>query len=486
MTGGRVRKLRRAPERGAATIEQLGTVVIVALLFAAALLGFSTYGPRLEQALCQLATGIGVSAGSCDGVTVPQATDGPTDEDFRPPVCMLQENSTQTNAEVKIAFVTIGDNAGFVVQEFSDGTVQVTATDGGSLGAEGGVGGSIGGKDSGLGASLDFGGGVTFDAGDTWKFDSMDQWEAMEGDLNAYLAQQVQIQNAGEGAAGLHLWLWLSDGYLDPPRAPEQTTTTIGWEAAVEGQLGARYNVPGQDGKDDTLLDLNMGLYGEGEIGGDVVFTQNSETGETSKTYGFTMSGEAGVNALILDGGAAGEVKGAYKVTEDAKGNIISVEFMRESAGGIDLEMGVGTPGGMDNGGNVGLTGGQDERTILTTTIDVTEENRDVVESWLGASNANALGGGGVLISPNLFDPSVPAQDPFSQLLYEEGLHSRQVYENVSDGWSFGLEFALGLKFGASFGNEETETTIQQAGFLGAPGTDGVRPMVPDETCVLE
>lgn len=484
--GGHVRQLWTARERGAATLEQLGTTVIVALLVAAAVLGFTTYGPRIEQALCRLATGIGVAAGSCDGAPpVTAAEDGPTDADFLPPVCMLQESSTKTTSEITIGFVTIGEDAGFVVQRSSDGTVQVTATDGAGLGLEGGVGGNIGGEDSGIGADVSFGGGVTFSVGDTWVFEDEQQWLDMKQDLDDYLLQQVQIQNAGEGAVGLHLYLALTDGYLDPPRAAEQTTTTMKLDASVEGQLGLRDTIPGQDGAQGLELDPNIGAYAEGQLAEDVVVTRNSRTGEESRTYSFTMGGEAGGNAVLLDAGAAGEVKGAYKVTRDAEGVVTSVEFMRESQGGLSLEMGGQTPG--ENSGSVGLTGDENQRTVLTTTIDVTDDNRDVVEGWLDASHTAALGGGGVLIAPNLFDPSRPAPgDPFAQLLYEEALHSRQVYDNVADGWSFGVEFALGLKVGASLGSEESTATIAEAGFMGAPAQDGVRPMVPDATCVME
>ncbi|MFH5822148.1 hypothetical protein [Georgenia sp. AZ-5] len=107
--------------------------------------------------------------------------------------------------------------------------------------------------------------------------------------------------------------------------------------------------------------------------------------------------------------------------------------------------------------------------------------------SWIDATNVAAASGQPALIPPNAFNPSTPAPDDgFSNLLYEEARTSHLLYDNVSDGWSFGAEFALGLKVGANLGSEEKTATVQDANFLGAPGQDGTRPMVGFETCVME
>ncbi len=100
----------------------------------------------------------------------------------------------------------------------------------------------------------------------------------------------------------------------------------------------------------------------------------------------------------------------------------------------------------------------------------------------------SGLGSDGLVLMPsNAFEPSKPvADDPFANLLYQEGRNSVQVYDQVDDGFSFGAEFAVGLKIGASFSSSSTTSTINSAIFLGAPGADGTRGYVNDAVCSLD
>lgn len=123
----------------------------------------------------------------------------------------------------------------------------------------------------------------------------------------------------------------------------------------------------------------------------------------------------------------------------------------------------------------------------MTTTIAVTDENRHVVQDWVDEVDSTASFGLPVPVPVNAQRPDSPVPgDAFADLLYREGRTSERVYDNVSDGWSFGAEFALGIKLGASFGSEEKTATIQDASFLGAPGQDGVRSMVPESACAIK
>ena len=127
----------------------------------------------------------------------------------------------------------------------------------------------------------------------------------------------------------------------------------------------------------------------------------------------------------------------------------------------------------------------ESQRTVVTTELDVTDANRGVVESWLAQSGLGS--DGPVLMPSNAFEPSKPvADDPFANLLYQEGRNSVQVYDQVDDGFSFGAEFAVGLKIGASFSSSSTTSTINSAIFLGAPGADGTRGYVNDAVCSLD
>lgn len=480
--------LGRARDRGAATLEQLGVVMIVTLLVAAGTLGFVTYGPQLSSKLCELATTMGLPAGSCEAASTDLvAENGDVNENYIPPVCTLRETTSQYNSEFKIAFFTFGENGGFTVAENADGTVSATVTDGGGLGLETGVGGKVGKDGVALGADVDFGAGVTFKAGSTWTFDDWSAWESMEKDLNAYLAQQVQIRHAGQGAAGLHLWLWLSDGYLDAPKPPNITTSTVELQAYADATVGLKVDV-GVDSQGETKwFDPNRGIYGNGQLGGSVTKTSDSETGETSETFTFSAEGGAGLNWGIVNGGGSGEFEQAYKITRNAQKEVTSIEFMRETgskwSGEIDIDPGIIGVGGENSGSMKIGADKENQRTVETTTLDVTDQNRDTVNAWIQA-NEGAPAGNPFIYPKNAFSPtdSVPG-DPLAELLYQEGKSSLRIYDNVASGFSFGAEFALGLKLGASFDYEESETTINSAHFLGAPQPGGERRYIEDATC---
>ena len=481
---------RPAGDLGQATLEQLGVVVVAALLALGGVAGVATYGPHLNNALCQLGQAIGF-AGACADVPQTPIADGPTDEDFRPPVCTLRTDSDQASSSVKIGFVTIGEDNGFIVTQNSDGTVTATATNGGSLGGEVGFGASIGGGskgDLGLGADVSFGAGVKAKAGDTWKFDSMEEWESMREQLDDYLIQEMQLQS--EGGAGIALWKWISDSWVEKPRDPDVTSSSFTVEVTVDGQAGLRLGdgTTGKNGK-PGMDNLNRGAYIEGKVGGTYVRTTDHKSGNQSSTYQFDASGGGGLNWGFGNAGGGGEYQSAFKITRDKNDKIVSVEFLQETSASwsaeLDLDSSI-VPAGQSANGSVKIGATEEsQRTVVTTELDVTDANRGVVESWLAQSG---LGSDGLVLMPsNAFEPSKPvADDPFANLLYQEGRNSVQVYDQVDDGFSFGAEFAVGLKIGASFSSSSTTSTINSAIFLGAPGADGTRGYVNDAVCSLD
>lgn len=486
----RFRSALRGPRRdaGAATIEQLGVVVVAVLLVLGGVTGVATYGPHLATALCRLSEGLGLGGGCDSGTDVPEAQ-GPTDEDFRPPVCTLRSTTDVASTEVKIFFVTIGEDSGFTVVENSDGTVTATATNGGSLGVEGGFGVSVGSEgkgDIGLGADVSFGAGVSAKVGDTWTFKSKAEWEKMRGQLDDYLVQEMQMK--GEGAAGIAIYKWLSDSWVEAPRKPDVTTTVLEVSGTVDGQAGLRLGDGTKtDGKPD-VTDLNRGLYVEGKVAGSYVRTENHATGETSNTYQFDASGGGGLNWGFGNAGLDGAYQNAFKVTRDKDDNIVGVEFMQETSAKWSAELDLDSsiiPAGQKGNGSASFGASKpDQRTVVTTELSVNDSNRATVEKWLAES---ALGGSGPVLFPsNALDPSTPgAGDPMSTLLHSEAKHSVNVYDDVESGFSFGAEFAVGIKLGASLSSSSTSSSVSSSMFLGAPGTDGTRRYVPDATCKI-
>lgn len=474
----RERKAQR--EAGIGSLELLGMVTVAVLLVAGIVAGVAAYPGQITGALCRFASAAGFGAGGCDSGPAPVVADGPTDEDFHPGVCMLNSSSESYSAAIKIWFVSIGDNSGFVVQEFSDGTVRATLTDGGSIGANGALTskafdvGKLGdGKNAGVSVSI--GGDLKFEYGSTWEFDSAEQWASMKKQLNDYQIQQMQLQ--GEGAAGVALWLWISDGYIDSPKDPKITYSKIGLEAALKASAGTRLGTGTVgSGGEEKLLDPKLGFNLSTKASGSVIVMNNHDTGERSYTYEVSGSGTAGADMILGHLTGEGKVDGAFTTTYDADGKLVKLSF--KSA----YEYGGG--GSIGNNTFKSVSGGAGEKetnsVVTTTSLTVDDSNRELVSQWMsertGAGTALTLPLGAML-------PDQPSDDPFLQLMYEQAKTSELTYHNVKDSWEFGMAVKKGWEFGFNVSAEEATATNTGAKFLGAPGADGTRALIDDAKC---
>lgn len=481
-----MRQVRRAkelgPDRGVATLEQLGAVVVAALLVLGFVGGAVTYGPRLSNELCQLAQNLGIG-GACEGVPVADGDDGdegPDHEDFRPPSCTLQTTASEYSSKFKVAFLTFGEDAGFIVSESSDGTVTVTVTNGASAGVEVGAGAKGGGEDSTIGADVSLGGDIKVKVGDTWTFANMADWEKHEEQLNKHL---VDLEVMKQPYGGLS---FLFRDFTEAPRDPNIKATTVSISATLSGQAGLRLS----DGTDasgkPTWFNPNLGVYGSGKLTDSVTQTTNSTTGETSETYTFSASGEIGLNAGTLNPNLEGKHQDAYKITRDKNGEIVKVSFMREQSGGggVELDLDSSATGSGGNKGVVKIGSEEKQRTVTVTELAVDGSNRAVIDEWVAQNVAAAAQGLPAYFPGNAYNPTATVEgDPFADLLHKQAKTAKLVYDDVEDSWSFGAEFALGLKLGASISGSETESKVSSAFFLGAPDPSGTRSYLPDETC---
>jgi hypothetical protein len=461
-------------DRGASTLATLGVVIVAALLVTGAVVGVAAYPGSISSALCRFAAAAGLSPGSCDAAA-PEAVAPKTDEDFRPPVCMLEETSEQYSAEVKVWFLSFGENSGFIVQEFSDGTVRATATDGASVGAGGAItsktfdAGKLGGGDN-AGVDIDLGGGLKFSYGDTWEFESADQWKDMKGQLDDYLLQQEMLKQEGGAYAVMAM------GWEDPPKPAQVSFTKLELEAALNASAGLREptGTVGDDGK-ETFIDPNVGVTLEASAGTAVILETNHETGEQSWTFELTGSGSVGAEAVVGQVQAEGEIQGALTVTRNKKGELTQIVMQTSHEGGF--------AGGFGNDTSENVSGSGDhtetDSTVTTTTLDVTDSNRSTVEDWLGARSTGAT----LALPFAAAVPDAPSDDPFQQLLYEQARTSAITYHNVSDKWEFEAAVKKGWQFGMAISGETATSSATDANFLGAPGTDGTRPLIPDSTC---
>lgn len=476
-----VRRIRRSwdeRESGAATVEYAGMVIAVGALVVALAAFFTPLGHTISVKLCQAVASLGVDI-TCDAQTDGQAPTGPAkppkkDEDYRPPACMYHEESQQYSEEFRLGFIKIGSNSGFIVQQFADGKVRITATDGATVGATGGFGGKFDIGKVKSGASVDFGGGLKFKYGDTWEFKDQAEYDKFKKQLDDYLLEQEMLKQQGG-------WAYvLVNGSTDPPPVPTTSISSIGFDASAKGTLGLKNPTGQKDDKGkDKYFDPNVGVNVEIKAGTDVV-TKKSQNGDVTTTYEVDASGQAGASMVLPGGTAKGSTKGAFSITRDKDGKVTKIVFQTTREGSLGWN--VGNNKSLPAGGSVSSSDG--DSTVVTTTLDVDDGNRAVVDTWL--NNTSAWGQGAQLALPwESMIPSKPSSDnPFQQLLYEQGTVNAVQYHNVKDKQGFDISVSLGFKVGLSLSMEEATADAVDATYLGAPGPDGVRVVVPDTKCV--
>jgi hypothetical protein len=476
-----MRRPGRVPDEGAATLEQVAATAAAAVLVVMVLLaaGSAGLGTEFVRRVCQVVTG-----GDCGA---PQAVPQPQDEEFIPPPCMLAEDGESAGYTVKIAFVEIGEEYGFIRQEFADGTVRLTAVDSATIGlVKSGDTKFIDlgklGDDAEGGVSVEVGGGLTFGYGDTWAFDSAAQEQAMRAQLDDYLIQQQQLRRDSHG--GYALWLWISNGYVDPPKDPGVSFSKISLDGSFSAAFGLQAPTGGTDpAGNDRYIDPNIGVALTLDAGYEVVVEHDREAGTQSYTYSLSGSAAAEANMVVGSGEISGTTTGSFQITRNSRGEIVEISMVSTREGGISGGLEVKNPvsgtkvdGGADGGR------GSTSATVTTTTLTIDDAaDRAIVEGWL-TSNNEQFGTPLRLTATSLVpDRDVPG-DPFQNLLYRKATVSQVGYDNVADVRNFGLDIKAGWEFGFAVNLSNTSSTARDPMYLGAP-RNGTRSLLVDTTC---
>lgn len=474
----RIARLRAGGARGAATLEYAAAIAIAASLIVAVVA--ATSGARLDlvvtRAFCLVKAALG-EGGAC-AATPPQPPPGEPVLDPKPKRCKVTEHSEKVNSEIKIAFIKLGENAGFVETTYSDGTVTYTATDGAEIGVTGGFGTKLDIGKVERGAQVDFGGGVKFDYGSTWTFADAAEAQAMRDQLDQYLIEQEMLKQD----AMAYWWYTVFNDEAEPPKPPSQHVSTIETTVDVTGKLGLSLPFGNNSDSESAVPNLTLAEAGLkfGETG---KWTKIYDTATGSTTW--TTTGEAFSQANGQAGPLAGELRNIYgssmAITQDKDGNITKVALVTTREGKATTTV---NSGQSDLGGNASDTSGASEVTVTTTTLEVTtEEQRTLVSSWLAAQDASPDGA----VSPETFYPDrlVPG-DPFQNLMYTNATVSNVEYSNVTDKSGFAAEVKLGVALGVDFSLETTDSQATDATYLDVPGSNGTRPPVTFSECIAQ
>jgi hypothetical protein len=476
----RLHRLARQGNRGAATLEYAAAFALVAILVggtsASARANTPAYGNIVQEAICKVATAVGMEGGCSGGTGPTDPNTPPTDPEFdpKPKKCKVSEHGEEVNSEIKIAFIKFGENAGFIERTFSDGTVTYTATDGASLGVTGGFGGKLDLGKVERGAQVDFGAGVKFDYGSTWTFKNAEEAAAMRKQLDDYLMEQEIIKRDPYYSIK---FLW-SDP-KEPPKPPSQSVSTIETTLDAEGKLGLSLPWDSDPNADSGVPNLKLADFGL-KFGTTGKWTQikDNETGNTTYTTGGDVFGEANANL----GPAGGQLKGilgsSIAITRDKDNNIVSVTMVTTREGKATSSVNVGQG---DLGGKGSDSDSASSVTVTTANLPVTTpEQRALVNQWLAAQAADPNG----YVSPETFFPDTFVEgDPFQNLMYTNATVSNVEYNNVSDKTGFAAEVKLGVAFGVDLSLETTDSRAVDATYLDVPGSDGTRAPVDFPEC---
>ena len=496
-----VSRVRRG-ESGASTAVYAGVIVVAVILVGALASGMTPVGQDIaagvDNEICK------IFGGSCGGGSEQTGQSGEGDEPgegsrpgavdpLRPGECVVSSHQGDGSWYVKLGVVKFGNSFGFLRQkeQYYDpetGEIRtrynVIATDGLSLGAEGGVGVKGKAGKTKVGADLTGEAGFGVNLGDTWHFDSEAEMNAF---INQYTEYRLQAMDAHASTApSVGVRYAISGDFKHAPRSADKRSTTLKLEANGNADGGLRLG--NGDGNADTGeqdFDPNIGGYVEANLSG--TYTQTTDQrpgheGEYSDTMTYSGSIGAGGNAVFAGLGGSGSYEGAvtysYKPGPDGTPVLSSVTFNQVTSGEVTWNVGNGPANSVGGGnGSAEYNGTLVNKSYVTeTTIEVTDANRAVVEAW--RANSTKLGPVDkplFLLPSNVLDPSAPPAngDPMAQLLYEEASSTRTTYNVSGDDFSLGGEAALGLKLGGGFSLANEDQTVESSTFLASPSSPG-------------
>ncbi|WP_406399964.1 hypothetical protein OH805_12990 [Streptomyces sp. NBC_00879] len=503
------RGLRRHPirDRGATATEYAGLVLVVALIVGA--LGVTGVGTDMAQKLSCLVR----FSGPC-GTGDPRATPK-TDADYEPPLCQISSITDKAGAKAKVLFIEWGEEYGFQQQTFKansdvngdgavddrDQRVMMTFTDAASVALK---------KDWKPGAKVgrfgsdkvELGAGIKVTNGDTWVFDSEADAAAFRDDLESLKTYELANRHANSQGGGLGsgiLYLFGKGPLAEEEKLRKRIEDKLGNRHISYGKVALETSAAGGlkiSAGDEKKLSATLG--GSFKFTPEATWTDNDFNGTKSYTYSASIEygTKVGYEAGPLRGEASASTTqtGTITVTHDkATGKLVRIDMTRtvekgSTKDGVKVGGDNGKSGKDKRGGNAGAKGSDADTGIEVVTNSLAfppepegDAGRKIAQDWLD--------GGGQYGAPfaYMFNDHAPtrrpgADDPFGQLLFDEGLSSRTTYTGKTEAAEYGFELNLGLSLGFSVSTEKKEETLNAAEFLGAPHGNG-RDYVPYSYC---
>ncbi|MFI6086024.1 hypothetical protein ACIBBB_34650 [Streptomyces sp. NPDC051217] len=496
-------------DRGTSATEYVGMVVVVAAV-AGAMVGTGVDGTIAEQLKCL------VTFGPCTPGNGKQSQSAPkTDADYEPPLCQISSISDKAGAKGKLLFIEWGEEYGFQQQTFQskndvnkdgkvddkDQQVMMTFTDAASIAAK---------KDWKPGAKVgkfgsdkvELGAGIKVTNGDTWVFDSEEDAAKFREDIEDLKTYELANRHANSRGGGLGnsiAYFFNSGPMYEEEQLRKRIDEKLGDRHISYGKVGLEASAAGGmklSAGDEKKLSATLG--GSFKFSPEVTWTDNNYRNLKSYTYSAAIeyTGKVGYEAGPISGesSATNTQTGTITVSHDkTTGELLRIDMTRTVEKGATKD---GVTVGGDNGkkdddkrGGSGSAKGTENETgieVVTNSIVLKPgaegaKQRATAQKWLDGTGDNGAP------FAYMFDDHAPtkrpgADDPFGQLLFDEGLSSKNTYTGQTEAAEYGFELNLGLSFGFSVSTEKKEENLNDAQFLGAPQGNN-RSYVPYSYC---
>ncbi|AXG80010.1 hypothetical protein DVK44_22790 [Streptomyces paludis] len=504
------RRRRPGRDRGATGTEYVGVIVVVAAV-AGAMVGTGVDRTVAAQLRC-LVTFSGPCVPGAPGKKDPEAK---TDAAYEPALCQVTSFADKAGAKAKVLFIEWGQEYGFQqttlqsktdingdgkVDE-NDQRVMMTFTDAASVAAK--KDWKPGAKIGKFGADkVELGAGIKVTNGDTWVFDSEAEAAAFRDDIELLKAYELSNRNTNAQGGGLGnsiLYFFGKGPMAEEEKLRNRINERLGDRHITYGKIGLEAAASAGlkvSAGDDKKLGATLG--GNFKFSPEVTWTDNKFNGTKAYTYSAAIEygSNVGYEAGPISGGAAisSTQTGTITVTYDKKsGELLRIDMTRtvekdstSDSGGLGGDNGKSGKDKRGGGGKATDGSGTTGIDIVTNSVIIPpgsdgDRQRAIAQKWLDGGGDNAAP------FSYMFDDHAPtrrpgADDPFGQLLFDEGLSSRTNYTGDTQAAEYGFELNLGLSLGFSVSTHKKEETLNKAEFLGAPHGDS-RTYVPYSYC---
>lgn len=440
---------RRRNERGAATLETTGVVMIAAILVLSLLLVASPQarimGETVSYWICQVVT---FGQGGCTPPSTPPDAHVPTEP------CVTSQNAVERNEKISVVVVTTEDGQRIEVSKMSNGEYRVTVTDTQGAGLETGVGAGVTltVADKKIGAEATAGAGVSLNVqtGDVYYTDGA----GLSNLMSALTHDQIKDVVVGESGP----MRWVVDKVSKRTGIGKQLPTPN--ETFAQGGVSLNAGAVASAGP----VNASAGLDSATELGSSknrdgsrTVYLKSAVKGEAGlQSLGFDTKGDPEFQGLDL----SGEVEVVNAVTFDSSGNMVKMQASVARAGSASGVAAALFKDGLD----MSLDNTVDGATVYQATLPIkSQADKDVANGYLRSIGVVGLtvASNGTWSNPAL---AIDGAVNFFEAVGDRGQMTKLHYDlDASTPFAVDASVELGIELGLSSSVTTDSMSLEEA-----------------------